>query len=142
MKLYLPNTMKTITAFAFCMCMMVVQTSFANPASSFGNEEPKEDPAKTKKATIKTKTRSFSSRNNAVVKIYPDIIKREMHVVAKENDGNEISFFVFDVQGTLVQNYKMKPKDHYRIAGLNKGTYIYRVFNGDEETASGQFEIR
>ena len=54
----------------------------------------------------------------------------------------EIDFFVFDVEGTLVQHYKMKEKDHYRVSGLARGTYVYRVFNGDEESASGNFEIR
>ena len=35
-----------------------------------------------------------------------------MHVVAKDNEGKEIDFFVFDLKGTLVQNYKMKAGDH------------------------------
>jgi hypothetical protein len=96
-----------------------------------------EDPAKKKE-----KTKAFASHNNSSVKIYPDALKRDMHVVAKNNDGNVIDFFVFDLQGTLLQNYKMKAKDHYRISGLARGTYIYRVFNGDEETAAGKFEIR
>ena len=65
-----------------------------------------------------------------------------MHVVAKDNDGKVIDFFVFDLQGTLMQNYKMNAKDHYRITGLARGTYVYRVFKGDEETAAGKFEIR
>ena len=65
-----------------------------------------------------------------------------MHVVAKENDGKEIDFFVFDLEGTLVQNYKMKAKEHIRIQGLQRGSYVYRVFCGDEETAAGNFEIR
>ncbi|HQV60411.1 MAG TPA: T9SS type A sorting domain-containing protein [Chitinophagaceae bacterium] len=103
------------------------------------NNEPAEENAiKKEKARVK----AFSSRNNSSVKIYPDIIKREMHVVAKENEGKNVDFFVFDLQGTLMQNYKLKAKDHFRITGLTKGTYVYRVFCGDEETASGKFEIR
>ncbi|HWR33294.1 MAG TPA: T9SS type A sorting domain-containing protein [Chitinophagaceae bacterium] len=98
-----------------------------------------EEPAKKKG---KTKAKTFASLNNSSVKIFPDALKREMHVVAKDNEGKEIDFFVFDVQGTLVQNYKMKAKDHYKISGLVRGTYLYRVFNGDEETASGKFDIR
>lgn len=99
-----------------------------------------EEPAKKKE---KSKAKTFALLNNSSVKIYPDALKREMHVVAKDNnDGKQIDFFVFDVQGTLVQNYKMKAKDHYKISGLARGTYLYRVFNGDEETASGKFEIR
>jgi hypothetical protein len=98
-----------------------------------------EEPAKKAK---KAKAKTFASLNNSAVKIYPDPLNRDMHVVAKDNDGKEVDFFVFDLQGTLLQNYKMKAKDHYRISGLARGTYVYRVFNGDEETASGQFEIR
>ena len=101
-------------------------------------EDPKEDkPAKKNKA----KTKTFASLNNSSVKIYPDILKRDMHVVAKDNNGTEIDFFVFDVEGSLVHHYKMKAKDHYRITGLARGTYVYRVFSGDEETAAGNFEI-
>jgi hypothetical protein len=136
------RTLKTAALIAIC-CTLLSQPSFAagriNNDSTEKTNPGEDEPAK--KAT--SKTRSFMSRNNSAVKIYPDIIKREMHVVAKDNNaGKEISFFVFDLQGTLVQNYKMKAKDHYRISGLKKGTYIYRVFSGDEETASGKFEIR
>ena len=84
-----------------------------------------------------------TDRADVVVKIYPDIIKRAMHVIAREdNDGAPIEFFVFDLQGTLVQNSKMKQRDHLKITGLARGKYIYRVFSGDTETASGEFEIR
>lgn len=107
-------------------------------SSTVFNEEEK--PAK--KTKTKEKTKSFSSLNNPSVKIYPDALKREMHVVAKENDGKEINFFVFDLEGTLLHNYKMQPKDHNKISGLARGTYVYRIFCGDEETAAGNFEIR
>ncbi|HRO69237.1 MAG TPA: T9SS type A sorting domain-containing protein [Chitinophagaceae bacterium] len=83
-----------------------------------------------------------SPRNNNAVKIYPDIVKRTMHVVAKENDGIEIDFFVFDLQGVLLKHYRMEEGDHHRITGLKRGKYIYHVFSGDEETATGKFEIR
>jgi len=110
--------------------------------SGMANGDPaEEEPAKKAKTKTAAKSKSFGSLNNSFVKIYPDALRREMHVVAKDEDA-QLDFFVFDVQGTLVQNYKMKPKDHYRITGLARGTYVYRVFNGDEETAAGQFEIR
>lgn len=135
--------LKTILAFGVLTGMVSAQPVFAEgkPFKKFTsasiNEEPKEGkPAK------KGKAKAFSSLNNNSVKIYPDILKRDMHVVAKDNDGREIDFFVFDVDGSILHHYKMKEKDHYRIAGLARGTYIYRVFNGDEETAAGNFEIR
>ena len=90
----------------------------------------------------KPKTKASTSRNNNSVKIYPDIVKRTMHVVARENKGKEIDFFVFDLQGTLIQNFKMKERDHQKLSDLARGKYIYRVFSGDVETASGEFEMR
>jgi hypothetical protein len=105
------------------------------------NLERKKDDPKKKANSNNTKTLA-SSLNNDAVKIFPDIVKRSMHVVAKDNAGREIDFFVFDLQGVIIQHFKMKEKDHIKIAGLARGKYIYRVFSGDEETASGHFEIK
>ena len=141
MKLNLnPKKLKAIftvgisTGVFFTQPLMATEKPGNNPvgiASNPGEEKP-----------AKKKTKAFASLNNSSVKIYPDVLKREMHVVAKNKDGKLIDFFVFDLEGTLVQNYKMNAKDHYRISGLAKGIYVYRVFSGDEETATGKFEIR
>jgi hypothetical protein len=137
-----PKNLKAILSFGFSTGVFFTQPllAFERPVKSAagitlntGEEKPSKKKAKAK---------SFASLNNSSVKIFPDALKREMHVIAKNNEGKMIDFFVFDVNGTLVQNYKMKEKDHYRIAGLARGTYLYRVFNGDEETATGNFEIR
>jgi hypothetical protein len=122
-------------------CILIVQTAMAG-GKPFRPYVINEDPVTEEGGKKKKESKSLRSLENNAVKLYPDIIKREMHVVAKKNDGKEVEFFVFDIQGTLVQNYKMKHKDHYRIAGLKKGVYIYRVFCGDEEKATGKFEIR
>src|ERR1043165_2676156 len=118
MKLVLPkHSFKTILSAAVLAGMLVAQPASAigKPFKSFsvasGTEEDK--PAKKSKTKAKTK---FASLNNVAVKIYPDVIKRDMHVVAKGNDGKEIDFFVFDVEGALVQHYKMKAKDHNKLS--------------------------
>lgn len=117
----------------------VAATLFAHFPAFAGGDDPLEDkPGKKSKFKLK----NLTSMNNSSVRIYPDIIKRDMHVVAKANNGGEIDFFVFDVEGTLMQHYKMKEKDHYVVSGLERGRYIYRVFKGDEETATGDFQIR
>jgi len=128
-----------IKAFVLSMSigLMAAQISFANKVfvkkmTLSGEEDP------TKKGKIKSK----SSHTNTAVKIYPDAIKKMMHVIAKASTRQEIDFFVFDMEGTLMRNFKMKAKDHLRIEGLKKGAYVYRVFCGDEETASGNFEIK
>jgi hypothetical protein len=128
----------SVFSFTLVASLMFAPVCFASrtPVTNFKLFPREEEPAK------KAKSKTFSSRNNSSVKIYPDVIKRSMHVTAKENEGKAIDFFVFDLQGTLMQNYKMKAKDQIKIQGLARGIYIYRVFCGDEETASGNFEIR
>jgi len=137
--------LKVLAAIGISTGMFIAQPAFSagKPFKKFTvlTEDPKEEkPAKKNKLRAKTKT--FTSLNNNAVKIYPDVLKREMHVVAKENDGKEIDFYVFDVNGTLVHQNKMKAKDHNKISGLARGTYVFRVFSNDEETAAGNFEIR
>jgi len=133
------QTARSIVAWSIGAGLLLAQPVYAagKPFKKYISLPGEEEPAKKKK----DKSKSFSSRNNSSVKIYPDAIKKIMHVVAKENAGKEIDFFVFDLQGTLVLNYKMKAKDHLKIQGLAKGSYVYRVFRGDEETAAGKFEI-
>lgn len=118
-------------------CCMFVQASMASGKPHM-RYVLNEDPAP-KKNLGKAVNAGF---NNSSVRIYPDILKRDMHVVAKKNEGQTVDFFVFDLEGNLVLNQKMKSKEHFRIAGLRKGMYVYHVFRGDEETAAGKFEIR
>ncbi len=138
------KTLKAVLAFGISTSLFYGQPVAAagKPFKSYSlpAEDPEEDKPSAKKNKLKTKT--FASLNNSSVKIYPDVIKREMHVIAKDNDGKEVDFFVFDTEGTLKQHYKMKPKDHNKMTGLARGKYVYRVFAGDEETAAGNFEIR
>jgi hypothetical protein len=111
---------------------------YKNYTLNENGEEEEKKPAKKAKAA-KTKNAGFTSLNNKMVKIYPDIIKREMHVVAK---ADNFDFFVFDIEGKIVANFKMKEKSHEKITGLARGKYTFRAFSGDEEMAAGKFEIR
>lgn len=134
-------TLRHLLALAVLISLVGNEPAIASgkPARKYLIED-EEKPAK--KAKAKNKTKAFASLNNSAVKIYPDVIKRDMHVVAKDNDGKTIDFFVFDANGAIVHHTKMNSKDHTKLTGLARGTYVYRVFCGDEEKATGNFEIR
>jgi hypothetical protein len=128
------NPKYTLTLSCLCLCLLVLQFSSLATEKKPALAAIKEEHKSSKKA--------LASRNNNAVRIYPDIIKKIMHVVAKDNEGKEIDFFVFDLQGTLMKHYRMSDGDHKKIDGLERGKYIYSVFCGDEETVTGKFEIR
>ena len=120
-----------------CMTLgLMLQTS-----GVFAANGTDDDPKEKKEVAKKAKAKVSSSRNNSSVKIYPDILKRVMHVVAKDND-TDVDFFVFDLQGTIVKHYRMKSGEHQKISDLERGKYVFSVFSGDDETATGNFEIR
>jgi hypothetical protein len=134
---------KPVIALGICGILLMLQPAMATAKGLTGGFpgiiHEKEKPAKKNKTkAAKTLTRL----NNEAVKIYSDAIKREMHVITKGNDRKAMEFFVFDLEGTLVQHTKMQPREHYKVNGLKRGTYVYRLFCGDEEAAAGQFEIR
>src|SRR5262245_56115914 len=119
----------TRSLIGFCIALCMLMHSSVSFAGNAKNDDPK-DKKEEKKAKLST------SRNNSSVKIYPDILKRVMHVVAKDS-GEPIDFFVFDLEGTIVKHYKMKSGDHQKITDLSRGKYVFSVFSGDEETATG-----
>jgi hypothetical protein len=86
------------------------------------------------------KEKSF--RNQNVVRVYPDIVKKEMHVIAKSGIEKEIEFMVFDINGNMVLNYKMKPGEKRTITDLKKGSYMYHVFAEDEYLTTGKIVFR
>ena len=128
--------LKFTQTFVFaCIVLCLITQSSVSLAAGTGNDDPKER-KEVKKAKVS------SSRNNSSVKIYPDILKRVMHVVAKDNDGTGVDFFVFDLEGAIVKHYKMKSGEHQKISDLQRGRYVFSVFSGDEETATGNIDIR
>jgi hypothetical protein len=65
-----------------------------------------------------------------------------MHVVARTANEKEIDFLVFDINGNMVLNYKMKAGEKRSISNLKKGAYMYHVFSEDEYLTTGKIEFR
>lgn len=86
------------------------------------------------------KERSFKNEN--AVKVFPDVLKKAMHVIAKSGSRKEIEFLVFDVNGNMVLNYKMQAGERKTITDLKKGSYMYYVFAEDEYLMTGKIVFK
>ncbi|HEY3249673.1 MAG TPA: T9SS type A sorting domain-containing protein [Ignavibacteria bacterium] len=91
-----------------------------------------------KKPTRKEK--SFKNQNS--VKVFHDAIKRKVHIIARPDNKKEIEFLVFDINGNMVANYKMKAGDRKALNQLKKGSYMYHVFADDEYLTTGKIVFR
>ena len=86
------------------------------------------------------KEKDFKTQN--VVKVYPDAVRKAMHVIARPSNEKQIDFLVFDINGNMVLNYKMKAGERKTISELQKGSYMYHVFCDDEYVATGKMEFK
>jgi hypothetical protein len=136
------NKLKAITkqfAYVAAALLVVMSSSVvakANKLACINIEEKKEDDKKDKgkKNTV--------NRKSSSVRISPDIARRTIYVRLKRKQTKNAELFVFDRQGSMIQNYKLSPRKKIKLKGLNRGTYTYSVFSGDELTASGQLEVK
>jgi len=96
------------------------------------NSDDDKKPAKKEKAFKK----------QTAVKIFPDAIKKTMHVVARSGNKKDIDFLVFDISGNMVLDYKMKAGERKTISDLKKGSYMYHVFADDEYLMTGKIVFR
>jgi hypothetical protein len=123
-------------ALLLLMSLSVTAKAKATNLTGITIEEKKEDDKKNK-----AKKNAVSKRNSSV-KMYPNLASRTIYVKLKKKQTRNAELFIFDEQGSMVQNYKLSPRKKIKLKGLNRGTYTYSVFSGDELTASGQLEVR
>ena len=81
-----------------------------------------------------------TSHKEKSVKIYPDWLKKIIHI--KSIEKNPLDLFVFEIDGTLVRHFKMSHGDHKKLSDLDRGAYVYQVFKGDEMSESGKINIK
>lgn len=118
------------------ICLAQTKLLAANNANEIffdkKNFEEDKNPAK--------KEKSFKNQN--AVKVFHDAIKKKVHVIARPGIKKEIDFLVFDINGNMVLNYKMKAGERKTIGELKKGSYMYHVFAEDEYLMTGKIVFR
>lgn len=63
-------------------------------------------------------------------------------VSLSSRNGEELHFYVFDVEGTLVHQVHLKGKQKHTLSNLGKGVYTYDVFVNDESVEQGKLIVK
>ena len=84
---------KTVASVGMCIGLMSAQPVFASgkPYMNFTSFNNNIEDELTN--VSREKNKSVYLRNNNSVKIYLDVPKKKVHVIAKENKGKQIDFF-------------------------------------------------
>jgi hypothetical protein len=83
----------------------------------------------------------FKKDKKNLVKIVHNPETNSIRVAVKDLAGQTIDFYVFDLEGTMVVNCKLRSREKKMITDLRKGAYTYNAFAGDEEVDFGKIVI-
>ncbi|MGC4036795.1 MAG: T9SS type A sorting domain-containing protein [Chitinophagaceae bacterium] len=83
----------------------------------------------------------FKKDKKNLIKITHNPDNNSVRIMVKDLAGETLDFYVFDLEGTMVVNYKLKSREKKIITTLEKGSYTYNAFAGDEETDFGKIVI-
>ena len=81
------------------------------------------------------------SKAKEVIKVYPTP-KNQGSITVQSTNETSLSFYLFDLEGTLVYQTVIKKNEKQTIDGLNKGTYLYNAFLNDENLEGGKVELK
>lgn len=87
--------------------------------------------------------KNYDYGKNVFVKIVTDpSINGTLYVSLVNEKNQDLQFYMFDLEGQLIDNFVLKNTKAKRIDKLHKGIYMYDVFKQDESIERGSIEIK
>lgn len=77
-----------------------------------------------------------------LVDLYPNPSSNGNIRVSANAVKEELHFYVFDLEGTLLHQIVLKGKEKHLINNLKKGVYTYDVFKNDESVEQGKIVVK
>jgi serine protease AprX len=103
-----------------------VADSFASPTNNIGNGVPDFQKAYDQITGVEEITRTKDA-----FEIYPNPAREKVFISAKNYNGI-LSFAIYDLQGRIVQQGKVKTNESIAISALQNGMYFLKINNGKE----------
>jgi hypothetical protein len=76
------------------------------------------------------------------VRLYPNPTSDGNLSISSTTASDNIHFYVFDLEGTMVRQLLLKEKQKHRIKNLKKGIYVYDVFVNDTSIEQGKIIVK
>jgi len=75
------------------------------------------------------------------VKLYTDSRNSVLFFTAGDSEKSWYQFFLFDVEGKLVKQLKLKGRQTTLLKNLAKGNYTFEIFKEDERIETGNLSV-
>ena len=75
------------------------------------------------------------------IKLYPNP-SYDGNITISTTLADTLHFYIFDLEGTLINQTILTNKEKKTVSNLNKGTYMYDVFEKDESIEEGKLIVK
>ena len=75
------------------------------------------------------------------LRVYPTP-KQSGSITIRSTNHQQLSFYLFDLDGTLIYQTALNSNSTQKVEGLIKGTYVYHAFNNDKSIEGGKIVLK
>ena len=87
------------------------------------------------------KASSKRMERKETIRLYPNP-SYDGTITISTNLKDTLHFYIFDLEGTLINQTILTSKEKKTVTNLNKGTYMYDVFQNDESIEEGKLIVK
>ena len=87
-------------------------------------------------------TKLNQQNDQNIISIDPNPSNGNIQVKNITQDPKEIHFYVFDLDGVMIENIRLQAREIKKVNGLRKGVYLYDVFEKDESIERGKIIVQ
>jgi hypothetical protein len=122
----------------FFIATTLVFVSMAQAYASLGKEIPKLSSGNYFADSLQIHTYTLRKNN---IRLSPNPTSSgRLSIISTGNE--DLYFYVFDLEGTILHRFIFKGKEKRTITGLKKGVYTYDVFRNDESIEQGKIIVK
>jgi len=76
------------------------------------------------------------------IRLYPDARKQVLLISANTKQKKNYQFFMFDMDGKMVQHAEIPNRQTTICGKMAKGNYLFEIFSNDERIENGELTVR
>ena len=139
MEQFMKTFLSGIESKVLCIPLLLLAISLSSYNTSFVKQLPDEPGSNITGDSIIIYKNNFSRAHK--IALYTDESQTVVFFKVKGSHGSVYHLYVFDLEGRLIKQTETRNKQTTLIKNMEKGIYLFEVFNDDDKIGNGQIAI-
>jgi hypothetical protein len=136
------KTIRSKKIFLHLFILPVVALFVLSAFSTPGNAGPRKKPYGKMPVYSTIVVGKFSENKKYKIRIFPDAYKQVLLISADSRQKKDYRFFMFDMDGKLINEADIHDRETTVFDNLEKGNYLFEIFSNDERIENGTLSIK